>query len=165
MLVAVGIFLDDMYDPHSIFRRIGMLHAPVYQWVESDSRTFDFLPGEGKGWGPIDPQQGEIRYDIRAALPVDTGLMDSKWADRMDAWNFLSRNATCFETNIRKSTKSCRMTTGKAQVIFIRDRRAKQAGLDFEKMYGTKGSSAEPNSVTITILTRKCVENCKYALD
>lgn len=165
MLVAAGIFLDDMYDPHSIFRGIGRLRAPVYQWVETDNRTFDFLPGEGKGWGPIDPQQGEVRYDIRAALPVDTGLMDSKWADRMDAWSSLSHNASCFESNVRKSVKSCRLSTGKAQVIFIRDRRPKQAGMDFENVYGTKGSSGESNSVTITILTRKCVENCKYALD
>jgi hypothetical protein len=164
-LIAAGIFIDNLIDPKSVFRKIGGAHAPVYQWVESDSREFDFLPGEGKAWGPVDPQQGEIRYQIKSTLPVDTGLMDTKWAERMDAWAAMRTGSSCFEKGIRKSAKVCRMNTGKPQLIFVRDLRAKQAGLGLQHLFGTKGALQEPNGVTITILIRKCVENCKYALN
>ena len=165
VLVAVGIFYENVTNPQSIFRSIGKPGEPAYQWVESDARTFDFLPGEGKAWGPIEPQQGEVRYDIKSLMPVDTGLMESKWAERMDAWGAMRTASTCYESRIRKSAKVCRMNTGKPQLIFIRDLRAKQAGMGFEHLFGTKGSLQEPNTVTITILTRKCVDNCEYSLE
>lgn len=138
---------------------------PVYQWVESDVRTFDFLPGEGKGWGPITPQQGEIRYNIAASLPVDTGLMDdANWINRADGWGAMRTSSSCYEAGIRKATKQCHLTSGRPQLIFLRDQRAKQAGLNWDNIFGTKGPLQEPNSVTVTILTLKCVEHCEYAL-
>jgi hypothetical protein len=165
VLAAVGIFVENLTNPQSIFHNIGKPGDPVYQWVESDARTFDFLPGEGKACGPIEPQQGEVHYGIKSFLPVDTGLMDIKWADRMDGWGAMRTASSCYEGAIRKSAKVCRINTGKPQLIFVRDLRAKQAGLGFENLFGTKGPLKEPNTVTITILTRKCVDNCKYALD
>jgi hypothetical protein len=165
VLVAAGIFFENLTNPRSVFRKISSPADPVYRWVESDARTFDFMPGEGKAWGPVEPQQGEVHYEIKASLPVDTGLMDGKWADRMDGWGAMKTVSSCYEGAIRKSAKVCRMRSGKPQLIFVRDLRAKQAGLGLENTFGTKGALQEPNSVTITILTRKCVENCKYALE
>jgi len=162
MLIAAYVFYDGMTNPQNVFRKFGGPRDPVYQWVETDARTFDFMPGEGKAWGPVDPQQGEIRYQIKSAMAVDTGLMDAKWADRMDGWAAMRRASVCYEESIRKSAKICRMKTGKSHLIFVRDLRAKQAGLQMEHLFGTKGTLQEPNGVTITILSRKCVENCEY---
>lgn len=165
LLIAAGIFYDNMTNPHSIFRKIGQTSPPVYQWVQSDDRTFDVLPGEGKAWGPVDPQQGEIHYDISAALPVDTGLMENgTWGERMDAWDSMKAASVCYESKILKSSKVCRMQTGKPYLIFIRDVRMKQFGLGgLGPTLATK-SLQDQNSVTITIFARKCTENCKSAL-
>ena len=164
-LVALGLLFQAIRNPKSFFARLSQQRDPVYQWVESDLRSFDFMPGEGKAWGPVDPQQGEIRYSIRATMPVDIGLMDSKWADRMDAWGYMHTSATCFESKVRKSAKACKLTTAKPQLIFVRDLRPKQAGLGLAHEFGTRAAIQEPNSVIITILTRKCMENCKFALE
>jgi len=123
------------------------------------------MPGKGKAWGPMDPKKSEIRYSIRATMPVDIGLMDSKWADRMDAWGYMHTSAACFESKVRKSAKACKLTTAKPQLIFVRDLRPKQAGLGLAHQFGTRAAIQEPNSVIITILTRKCMENCKFALE
>lgn len=164
-LIAAAIFYDNTVNPRSVFRRIWQSRDPVYQWMESDNRSFDFLPGEGKAWGPIDPQQGEVRYNIKSSLPVETGLMETKWADRVDAWISMPSKSTCFESGVRKAAKDCHMKSGRPQLIFIRDLRPKQAGLTIEKAFGTKGAMQEPNNVIITIFKRQCMENCKYALE
>src|SRR5579864_5457203 len=98
--------------------------TPVYQWVEADTRAFDVLPGEGKGWGPVAPEQGEIRYNLVAEMPVDVGLMDqARWSNRMDGWLAMRSSSTCFEGRVRKSASVCRMRSGRPQLIFVRDLR------------------------------------------
>lgn len=166
MVVAALLLYRNWGEVHTALRTyLSRPGEPVYQWAESETRTLDFLPGEGKGWGPIQPQQGEIRYNVAAAMPVDAGLMDeAKWSNRMDAWLSMRSSSTCFKSNIRKSVSTCRMRTGRSQLVFVRDLRPKQAGMGFKDLFGTRGPIQEPNSVTITILTRKCVANCEYAL-
>ena len=163
LLVVAAIF---GYDVRAIPSRIVRLIKPapqVYRWVQSDDRTFSFLPGEGKAWGPVDPQQGEVRYDIRSYLPVDTGLMDlGIWGERGDAWGAMKTASTCYQGSIVQATKSCPLADGKSQLIFVRDIRAKQFGLDgFSAEFGGGKGVKDQNSVAITIYAWKCVENCK----
>jgi hypothetical protein len=166
MLIAAGVLYRNWSEATSSMRYLLKgPGTPVYQWVESDARAFDVLPGEGKGWGPVAPQQGEIRYAVVAAMPVDVGLMDeAQWSNRMDGWLGMRSLSTCFEGRIRKTVRVCRMQSGRPQLIFVRDLRAKQAGIGFEHLFGTKGALEEPNTVTITILALRCLENCRYAL-
>ncbi len=135
---------------------------PVYRWVQSDDRTFSFLPGEGKAWGPVEPQQDEIRYAIRAYLPVDTGLMDLEiWGERGDAWDAMKTASTCYQGKLVEASKACLIRNGKQQLIFIRDVRTKQFGLDgFSAEFGGRKGIKDQNSVMVTIYAWKCVENC-----
>jgi hypothetical protein len=154
------------YDIRTIPRRIVSLvrpQPPVYRWVQSDDKTFSFLPGEGKAWGPIEPQQGEIRYHIRAYLPVDTGLMaQDPWGDRGDAWGAMKTASSCYQGKIVQASKVCPIQSGKAQLIFIRDVRAKQFGLDgFSAEFGGSKGVKDQNSVMVTIYAWKCAENCR----
>jgi len=55
------------------------------------------------------------------------------------------------------------MTNAKPQLIFVRDLRPKQGGTGSPSLFG-KGKLEPANSVTVTILSRKCLENCNYAL-
>lgn len=165
LVIAGAIVYRHWTQVRGMLRYLAGPSKPVYQWGESDVRTFDFLPGEGKGWGPITPQEGEIRYNIVASLPVDTGLMDNdNWVNRADGWEAMRTSSSCYEAGVRKATKQCHLQSGRSQLIFIRDQRAKQAGLNWDNIFGTKGPLQEPNIVTVTILTLKCVEHCEYAL-
>jgi hypothetical protein len=162
LVVAAGLG----YDLRTIPRRIINLvkpSPPVYKWVQSDDKMFSFLPGEGKAWGPVDPQQGEVRYDIRTYLPVDTGLMDlGIWGERGDAWDAMKTASTCYQGKVVQASKACPIQNGKPQLIFIRDVRAKQFGLDgFSAEFGGRKGVKDQNSVTVTIYAWKCVERCK----
>lgn len=162
LLVAASFGYDIRTIPHRIFR-IGKGKPPVYQWIQAEDKTFSFLAGEGKAWGPIEPQGGEIRYVISAALPVDTGLMErAAWEERMDAWNSMKTSSTCYESKIMSSSKVCRVSSDKPYLIFIRDLRAKQFGLGgLTPELVNPRALEEQNSVTITTFTRKCMENCE----
>jgi hypothetical protein len=153
------------YDVRAIPRRITSLvrkDPPVYRWVQSDDRTFSFLPGEGKAWGPVNPQQGEIRYSIRSYLPVDTGLMEQDvWGERGDAWDAMKKASNCFQGKTVQASKTCPIRNGKPHLIFIRDVRMKQFGLEGISEYAGSKSVKEQNSVVVTIYSWKCVENCK----
>jgi len=59
LLVAAAFGYDVRAIPHRIAGLV-QRRPPVFGWVQSDDRTFSFLAGEGKAWGPIDPQQGDI---------------------------------------------------------------------------------------------------------
>jgi hypothetical protein len=145
----------------SIFS-FGKASPPVYQWVQSEDKIFSVLAGEGKAWGPIAPQGGEIHYAISAYLPVDTGLMGAEWADRMDGWAAMKTSSSCYEGRIVSSSKVCQMKDDKPYLIFIRDIRPKQLVLgDTPEFLNKKRTLQEQNNVTITTFKRKCVENCK----
>jgi len=73
---------DLMLNKPSLIRKIVLRTPSEYQWVQSDDRTFVFLPGEGKAWGPIEPAQGEVRYSINSYLPIETGVMDQANGER-----------------------------------------------------------------------------------
>jgi hypothetical protein len=133
----------------------------VYQWVQSQDKTFSFLPGEGKAWGPVEPQGGEIHYTISAYLPVDTGLMGTEWAERMDGWSAMKTSSSCYEGKIVASSKICQMKNDKPYLIFIRDIRAKQLVLGDTPEFLTKKTLQEQNNVSITIFKRQCMENCR----
>ncbi len=160
LLIAAGFGYDVRNIPHRILSLVNR-KPPVYQWVQGEDKTFSFLPGEGKAWGPVTPQAGEIRYAISSFLPVDTGLMESSWAERMDGWSSMKTASTCYESRITSSSKICRMPSDKPYLIFIRDPRAKQFGLGglTPELVGPKALQ-EQNNVMITIFTRKCVEHC-----
>ncbi len=162
LLIAAGFGYDVRNIPHGILSLVKR-KPPVYQWVQGEDKTFSFLPGEGKAWGPVSPQAGEIRYAISSYLPVDTGLMESaQWAERMDGWSSMKMASTCYEGKITSSSKICRMPSDKPYLIFIRDLRAKQFGLAglTPELVGPK-KLQEQNSVVVTVFTRKCVENCR----
>ena len=162
LLVAASFGFNIGAIAHRILR-FGKTEPPVYQWIQGEDKKFDFLAGEGKAWGPLAPQGGEIRYVISAALPVDTGLMEqAQWAERMDGWISMKNASICYENKITSSSKICRMPTEKPYLIFIRDRRLKQFGLGglTPEMVNAKALQ-EQNSVTLTVFTRKCVENCR----
>ncbi len=163
MLIAAFAYLDFAINPHSVFRKVFLRPAPVYRWVQFDDKTFSFLPGEGKAWGPVDPQQGEIHYALNSYLPVDTGLMDlAEWGEKMDAWSAMKTSSICYESKIVSSSKVCQVQSGKPQLIFIRDVRAKQFGLgEVPGASSGKKGVQDQNSVTVTIFAWKCVENCK----
>lgn len=156
------------YDISTLPRRIVSLvkpQPPVYRWVQSDDKTFSFLPGEGKAWGPVEPQQGEIRYAIRSYFPVDTGLMAQDiWGERGDAWDAMKTGSTCYQGKIVQASKTCPIQDGKPHLIFIRDVRTKQFGLDgfTGEFAGGKGLK-DQNSVMVTIFAWKCMENCRNA--
>lgn len=166
LLVVVLIAAGFGYDVGSVPRRIVRIFKrdpPVYKWVQSDDRTFSFLPGEGKAWGPVGPEQGEVRYNIRSYLPVDTGLMAvDVWGERGDAWEAMKTASTCYRSKILEASQACPVAGGKQQLIFIRDIRPKQFGLDgiTAEFAGGKGVK-DQNSVMVTIYAWKCVENCK----
>jgi hypothetical protein len=163
LLAVAAIFGFDVRTVPSRVLSLMRRPAPVYRWAQSDDRTFSFLPGEGKAWGPVDPQQGEVRYDIRSYLPVDTGLMAvDAWGERADAWDVMKAASTCYQGKIVQAAKSCPIQSGKPQLIFIRDIRVKQFGLDgiTAEFAGGKGLK-DQNSVVVTIYAWKCVENCK----
>ena len=152
------------YDVRSVPRRIAGLvrnDPPVYRWVQSDDRTFSFLPGEGKAWGPIDPQQGEIRYSVRSYLPIDTGLLQQDtWGERGDAWDVMKTASTCYQSKVVQASKTCPIQSGKPHLIFMRDVRVKQFGLEGISEYSGRKGVKEQNSVMVTIYAWKCVENC-----
>ncbi|HEY6307487.1 MAG TPA: hypothetical protein VI488_13625 [Candidatus Angelobacter sp.] len=160
VLIVAGIIYDRKNNPHTIFR-FGKGPEPVYQWIQSEDKAFSFLPGEGKAWGPVEPQGGEIRYAISAYLPVDTGLMDAQWAERMDGWSAMKTSSSCYESKIKSSSKACPMPNQKPYLIFIRDLRSKQFVLGETPVFANQKALQEQNSVTVTIFTRKCVEHCK----
>lgn len=159
ILVAAGLGYD--VRKWHVFR-FGKSEPPVYQWIQSEDKTFDFLPGEGKAWGPIEPQGGEIRYVINAYLPVDTGLMENdKWAESMEGWRLMKTSSVCYQGRVTSSSKICRMPKDKPYLIFIRDLRAKQFGLGgLNSGVATPKLLQEQNSVIVTVFTRKCMENC-----
>jgi hypothetical protein len=163
VLIAACIVFDLTMNPHSVFKSIFRHREPVYQWVQSEDRTFDFLPGESKAWGPFDPRDGKIRYVINSHLPVDTGLMDqAQWGEDTGAWSAMKKSSACYESRIRSSAKTCPVASGKPQLIFVRDVRAKQIPLDgLSTQVASKKALQEQNSVTITVFAWKCVENCK----
>jgi hypothetical protein len=111
------------------------------------------------------PQQGEIRYDIRSYLPVDTGLMDlTVWGERGDAWDAMKTASTCYQAKMVEASKACPIPNGKQQLIFIRDVRAKQFGLEgFSAEFGGSKGVKDQNSVVVTIYGWKCVEHCPKA--
>jgi hypothetical protein len=161
LVVAAGLGLD----VRSVTRRVFRLfksEPPVYQWVQSEDKTLTFLPGEGKAWGPVEPQGGEIHYVINAYLPVDIGLMESeKWTESMEGWRAMKTSSICYQARTKSSSKACSMPTGKPYLIFIRDLRAKQFGLGgLNTGVVNPKSLEEQNNVTITVFTRKCLENC-----
>lgn len=165
LLVVLVVAAIAGYDVRAIPRRIVNIVRPqsVYRWVQSDDRTFSFLPGEGKAWGPVEPQQGEVRYAIRSYLPVDTGLMDvDAWGERGDAWDAMRTASICYQGKIVQAAKTCAIASGKPQLIFIRDVRAKQFGLDgfTAEFTGGKGVK-DQNNVMVTIFAWKCVEHCR----
>lgn len=164
LLVLLLIAAAFGYDVRAIPHRIASLikkDPPVYKWVQSDDRTFSFLAGEGKAWGPIDPQQGEVRYSFRSYLPLDVGLMQQDvWENRGDAWDAMKKSSTCFESKTVLASKICAVPNGKSQLIFMRDLRTKQFGLEGISEYANKGVK-EQNSVMVTLYAWKCVENCK----
>jgi hypothetical protein len=160
LLIVAGIVHDIKTNPRTIFT-FGKVKPPVYQWVQAEDKTLSFLPGEGKAWGPVEPQGGEIHYAISSYLPVDTGLMGAEWAERMDGWSAMKSTSTCYEGRITSSSKICRMETAKPYLIFIRDIRTKQFVLGETPVFGNKKALQEQNNVTITTFTRKCMENCK----
>jgi hypothetical protein len=160
LLIVIG-FIRDRNNPHSIFS-FGKAAPPVYQWVQSEDKTLTVLPGEGKAWGPIEPQAGEIHYAISAYLPVDIGLMGVEWVDRMDGWAVMKTSSSCYENKIVSSSKVCQVPNDKPYLIFIRDIRAKQMVLgDTPEFLNKNRKLQEQNNVTITTFTRKCMENCK----
>jgi hypothetical protein len=165
LLVLLLIAAAFGYDVRAIPHRISGLvkkDAPVYKWVQSDDRTFSFLPGEGKAWGPIDPQQGEVRYSFRSYLPLDIGLMQQDiWENRGDAWDVMKKSSICYEGKTVQASKTCPIANGKAQLIFMRDLRTKQFGLQGISEYAGSKGVKEQNSVMVTIYAWKCVENCK----
>lgn len=165
LLVLLLIAAAFGYDVRSIPRRLAGLvkrDPPVYKWVQSDDRTFSFLAGEGKAWGPIEPQQGEVRYSFRSYLPLDIGLMQQDlWENRGDAWEAMKKVSTCFDSKSVQASKACSIASGKAQLIFMRDLRTKQFGLDGISEYAGSKGVKEQNSVMVTIYSWKCVENCK----
>jgi hypothetical protein len=161
LLVAASLGYDIRDISRKVFR-FGPSGPPVYQWVQSEDKIFDFLPGEGKAWGPVTPQEGEIHYVINAFLPLDTGLMDSeKWSDSMEGWRVMKTSSICYEGKITSASKTCRMPNDKPYLIFMRDVRAKQFGLGGLENGVASQKLQEQNSVTVTILTRQCVENCR----
>jgi hypothetical protein len=159
VLIVVGLIRGRSLG--SIFS-FGKAAPPVYQWVQSEDKTLTVLPGEGKAWGPVEPQAGEIHYAISAYLPVDIGLMGAEWADRMDGWAVMKTSSSCYESKIVSSSKVCQVTSDKPYLIFIRDIRAKQMVLgDTPEFLNKNRKLQEQNNVTITTFTRKCMENCK----
>lgn len=160
LLIVAGIVHDIRTNPRSIFT-FGKGRPPVYQWVQSEDKTLSFLPGEGKAWGPVEPQGGEIHYAVSSYLPVDTGLMGAEWAERMDAWSLMKSSSSCYESKITSSSKICRIENAKPYLIFIRDIRAKQFVLGEAPVFANQKALQEQNNVTITTFTRKCMENCK----
>ena len=165
LLVLLLVAAAFGYDVRAIPRRIAGLikkEPPVYRWVQSEDRTFSFLAGEGKAWGPIDPQQGEVRYSFRSYLPLDIGLMpQDPWENRGDAWSSMKTASTCYESKTVQESKICPIANGKAQLIFMRDLRTKQFGLDGISEYAGSKGVKEQNSVMVTIYAWKCVENCR----
>jgi hypothetical protein len=160
LLIVIG-FVRGRNNPGSIFS-FGRAAPPVYQWVQSEDKTFSVLPGEGKAWGPVDPQGGEIHYAISAYLPVDTGLMGTEWAERMDGWAAMKTSSSCYEAKVVSSSKICQMKDDKPYLIFFRDIRAKQLVLgDTPEFLNKKKPLQEQNNVTITTFKRKCMENCR----
>jgi hypothetical protein len=160
VLLVIGV-IRDRNNPLSIFR-FGKGKPPVYQWVQGEDKTLSILPGEGKAWGPLEPQGGEIRYTLSAYLPVDTGLMGMEWADKMDGWSAMKTSASCYEARIVTSSKICQMKHDKPYLFFIRDVRGKQMVLgDTPEFLNKNKKLQEQNNVTITTFTRKCMENCK----
>jgi hypothetical protein len=161
LLVAASLGYDIRDISRTVFR-FGQSGPPVYEWVQSEDKTFDFLPGEGKAWGPVTPQGGEIRYVINAFLPLDTGLMDSaKWTDSMEGWRVMKTSSICYERKITSASKICRMPNDKPYLIFMRDVRAKQLGPGALENGAVSQKLQEQNNVRVTILTRQCVENCR----
>jgi hypothetical protein len=158
-LAIFAIVHDFRTNPRSIFRFNS--GPPVYQWVQAEDKIFTVLPGEGKAWGPIDPEGGEIHYAISAYLPVDTGLMGTEWAQRMDGWSLMKSESSCYESKIRSSSKICRIEGAKPYLIFIRDVRNKQLVLGDTPVFGNRKALQEQNNVMITTFKRKCIENCK----
>lgn len=147
-------------NPHSVFKKIFQRSEPVYQWVQSEDKTLSFLPGESKAWGPVEPQQGEIHYVINSYLPVDTGLIEeAQWDQNTDGT--MRKSAACYEGKIVHSSKSCPIATGKPQLIFIRDLRAKQVLLGGSPSALSRKAVQEQNSVTITVFKLKCMEHCR----
>jgi hypothetical protein len=161
VLIAACILFDLTMNPHSVFRAIFRRAEPVYQWVQSEDRTFSVLPGESKAWGPIEPQQGKIRYVITAYLPVDTGLIEeSQWGENTEA--AMKKASACYEGRIKSSDKTCQVTTGKPQLIFIRDVRAKQIPLGGTPTdFAGKKSLQDQNNVSVTVFAWKCMEHCR----
>jgi hypothetical protein len=158
-LIAGCIYFDLTMNPHSVFKRIFQRSEPVYQWVQSEDKTFSFLPGESKAWGPVEPQQGEVHYVINSYLPVDTGLIEeAQWGENTDA--ALKKTSACYESKIVHSAKICQVTSEKPQLIFIRDVRAKQVPLGGLGTISRKALQ-DQNSVSVTVFTRKCMEHCK----
>jgi hypothetical protein len=163
VLVVAASFGYDLRNglPHSL--HFGWSEPPVYQWVQSEDKIFSFLPGEGRAWGPVEPQGGEIRYVINAFLPIATGLMESKkWADSMEGWRAMKTSSVCYQGKITSSSKTCRMPNDKPYLIFMRDLRAKQfAPGELTESPISPNKLGEQNSVTVTIFKRKCVEHCR----
>lgn len=160
LLVAAAFGYDVRAIPHRIAGLVKR-DPPVYRWVQSDDRTFSFLPGEGKAWGPIDPQQGEVRYSVRSYLPLDIGLLpQDPWENRGDAWDAMKKASNCYENKTVQASKACPVANGKTQLIFMRDLRTKQFGLEGISEYSGSKGVKEQNSVMVTIYAWKCVENC-----
>jgi hypothetical protein len=162
VLVAAGLGYDVKSASRRLFR-FGKSDPPVYQWFQSEDKIFSMLPGEGKAWGPLQPQGGEIRYVINAYLPVDTGLMENeKWSQSMEGWRLMKTSSVCYESKIKSSSKTCQMPNDKPYLLFIRDLRPKQFGIGgLDTGVVTTKSLQEQNSVTVTTFTKKCVENCQ----
>jgi len=162
LLIAACIFFDLTMNPHSVFRKIFQRSEPVYQWVQSEDRTFSVLPGESKAWGPVEPQQGEVHYNISSYLPIDTAVIDeTQWGEDMNTWSAAKKSSVCYESKIVKSAKVCPVKTAKQQLIFIRDIRPKQFALGGFTGSVNPKTLQDQNNVTVTTFALKCMEHCK----
>jgi len=162
LLIAACILFDLTMNPHSVFKRIFQRSEPVYEWVQAEDRTFSLLPGESKAWGPVNPQHGEIRYNISSYLPIDTAVIDeTQWGENMDTWSATKKSSMCYESKIVKSTRVCPVTSTKPQLIFIRDLRPKQFALGGFTGSVNRKTLQDQNGVTVTTFALKCMDNCK----
>jgi hypothetical protein len=73
-------------------------------------------PGQWMRLGPFAPTVGgSLHYDVNSSLPIKTGLVQpgGSWPG----------SASCFESQVLASSKSCGVTPNSQQYIFIADTR------------------------------------------
>jgi hypothetical protein len=125
--------------------------SPKYGPVADAPHAFTLKPGQGMRFGPVYPNGGNVRYDVSSTLPLSTGLV----VEGGGSW---PKNATCLESQVLNSVKSCTIPVQGAAWIFVQDNRT-QGELVGKVLLGNH-NAADDSRVSVTTYRWGCVADC-----